>query len=132
MPQLSLNVGNGIEYKLLGALHSESVEGELAVGFSASLTVTVCTQVIVWVPRLAVHVTFVVPTGNCDGALLVTVITPHPVTAGVPRFTPVAKQAPGFDGTLVILAGHANVNGMFGIIVTVVVVEFEQKRPENT
>jgi hypothetical protein len=64
--------------------------------------------------------------------LFVIAICPHPVTVGVPRFTPVAKHAPAFVGTLLRFGGQTSVSGVFGTIVTVVVVELEQYLLENT
>src|SRR5690348_267875 len=61
-----------------------------------SCTNTCCWQVAV-LPLLsvAVQVTRFVPTGNCAGALLVTVTVPQlSLTVGLPRMTLLAKQLP--------------------------------------
>src|SRR5258707_13202333 len=52
-----------------------------------------------------------VPTGNCDGALFVTVTEPQLSEAtGLPRLTPVAMQ-PAFAATTTS-GGHARVGGV--------------------
>ena len=46
---------------------------------------------------VAVHVTRLVPTGNCAGALLPTVTAPQlSLAVGLPKATPVAKHVPTF------------------------------------
>src|SRR5438445_9142063 len=79
--------------------------GQVIVGTWLSRTTTRCWQVAV-LPLLsvAVQVTRLVPVGNCAGALLVIVTVPQLSFAiGLPRATPVAKQAPAFtlDGKTV-------------------------------
>ena len=50
---------------------------------------------------VAVHVTKLVPTANCVGALLVTVTAPQlSLAVGLPKTTPVAKQVPPFALTV--------------------------------
>src|SRR5258706_2502787 len=50
---------------------------------------------------VAVQVTRLVPLGNCAGALLVIVTVPQlSLAVGLPRATPVAKQAPEFTLTV--------------------------------
>src|SRR5439155_826044 len=81
--------------------------GQVIDGPWISLTVTRCWQVAL-LPLLSVvvQVTRLVPTGNCTGALLVTVTPPQlSFAVGVPRATPVAKQVPALALT-VTSAGH--------------------------
>src|ERR1043166_6662014 len=53
-----------------------TLAGQLIVGACVSVTVTVCWQVFVWPqPSVTVQMTIVVPSGNCTGALLVTLAT---------------------------------------------------------
>src|SRR5882672_3987851 len=76
--------------------------GQVIVGTWLSCTTTRCWQVAV-LPLLsvAVQVTRLVPVGNCAGALLVIVTGPQlSLAVGLPRATPVAKQAPGFTLTV--------------------------------
>src|SRR2546422_10227533 len=72
--------------------------GQVIVGTWLSRTTTRCWQVAV-LPLLSVpvQVTRLVPVGNCAGALLVIVTVPQlSLVVGLPRATPVAKQAPEF------------------------------------
>src|SRR2546428_7600043 len=72
--------------------------GQVIVGTWLSRTTTRCWQVVV-LPLLsvAVQVTKLVPTGNCSGALLVTVTEPQlSLAVGLPNATPVAKHVPTF------------------------------------
>src|SRR5690242_163029 len=81
---------------------------------------TRCWQVAV-LPLLsvAVQVTRLVPTGNCAGALLVTVTAPQlSLAVGLPRTTPVAKQTPA-SGLTVTSAGHTIVGSCVSRTVTV-------------
>src|SRR5687767_5863427 len=67
-------------------------EGQVIVGSSASVTVTVCVQVAVFPPAsVTVHVTVVTPVGKTAGASLVkeTMVQLSEVT-GVPSATPEA------------------------------------------
>jgi hypothetical protein len=89
------------------------------VGFTLSLTVTVCTQVAVF-PLLSVtvQVTLVTPIANAPGALFVTEATPQlSAVVGVPRATPVAVQ-PVFV-LAVTFAGHVMVGFTLSLTVTV-------------
>ena len=55
------------------------------------------TTVLLPPPSVAVQVTKFVPTGNCAGALLLTVTAPQlSLAVGLPKATPVAKQVPAF------------------------------------
>src|SRR5258708_14287669 len=75
--------------------------GQVIVGAWLSRTTTRCWQVAL-LPLLsvAVQVTRLVPLGNCAGALLVIVTVPQlSLAIGLPRATPVAKQAPEFTVT---------------------------------
>src|SRR6266404_803640 len=81
--------------------------GQVITGAWMSRTITRCWQaVLLPLPSVAVQVTRLVPTGNCAGALLVTVTAPQlSLAVGLPRATPVAKQAPALART-VTSAGH--------------------------
>src|SRR5437016_14243901 len=68
---------------------------------------------------VAVHVTRLVPTGNCAGALLVTVTAPQlSLAVGLPRATPVAKHVPALALT-VTSAGQVIVGTCVSWTVTV-------------
>ena len=78
------------------ALVVTSAGQDVINGTWVSRTITRCWQVVV-LPLLSVtvQVTVFVPTGNCAGALLVTVTEPQlSVAVTVPKVTPVAKQDP--------------------------------------
>ena len=79
--------------------------GQVIVGCWLSVTMTRCWQVAVF-PLLSVivQVTRFVPAANCAGALLVIVTVPQlSLAVGLPRTTPVAKQAPTFAFTVTSL-----------------------------
>src|SRR6266704_753982 len=106
VPQLSLAVGlpratpvakQAPEFTL-----TVTSAGQVIVGTWLSRTTTRCWQAAV-LPLLsvAVQVTRLVPVGNCAGALLVIVTVPQlSLAVGLPRATPVAKQAPEFTLTV--------------------------------
>src|SRR5207302_11428974 len=81
--------------------------GQVITGACVSRTITRCWQVATFpLLSVAVQVTRLVPTGNCAGALLVTVTTPQlSLAVGLPNATPVAKHAPALALT-VTSAGH--------------------------
>ncbi|GAL69212.1 hypothetical protein JCM19301_2967 [Jejuia pallidilutea] len=91
------------------------------VGFSSSVTVTVCVHEAEF-PELSVtvQVTIVSPSGNVLGASLVTVDTTQSDVVGVPKFTPEAEQSPASADTD-ILAGQLIVGSTLSITVTVCV-----------
>src|SRR5437660_3286651 len=68
--------------------------GQVITGPWMSRTITRCWQVAAFpLLSVAVQVTRFVPTGNCAGALLVTVTAPQlSLAVGLPRATPVAKH----------------------------------------
>src|SRR5438093_13086383 len=76
--------------------------GQVITGACTSRTIARCWQVaLLPLPSVAVQVTRLVPTGNCAGALLVTVTEPQlSLAAVVPRVTPVAKQDPALALTV--------------------------------
>src|ERR1700719_688205 len=76
--------------------------GQVITGGWMSRTITRCWQVAVFpLLSVAVQVTRLVPTGNCAGALLVTVTAPQlSLAVGLPRATPVAKHAPALALTV--------------------------------
>src|SRR3989441_56072 len=114
VPQLSLAVGlpNATPVAKQAPEFTLTVTsaGQVIVGTWLSRTTTRCWQVAV-LPLLsvAVQVTRLVPVGNCAGALLVIVTVPQlSLAVGLPKATPVAKQAPEFTLT-VTSAGHVMV-----------------------
>ena len=70
--------------------------GQVIVGSSISVTVTVCVHVAVFPePSVTVHTTVVVPIANATGALFVTEATEQlSAVVGVPSATPVASHDP--------------------------------------
>src|SRR4051812_8906095 len=94
------------------ALVVTSAGQAVMIGFWVSRTITLCWQVVV-LPLLSVtvHVTVLVPTGNCAGALLVIVTEPQlSVAVTVPKVTPVAKHEPVL-ALVVTSAGHEVITG---------------------
>src|SRR5438105_11087423 len=94
--------------------------GQVITGPWISRTITRCWQVAV-LPLLsvAVQVTRLLPTGNCAGALLVTVTAPQlSLAVGLPRATPVAKHVPALALT-VTSAGQVTPGGCVSRTVTV-------------
>jgi len=79
--------------------------GQVKTGMLLSSTVTFCVHVAVPVPLVAVHVTTVVPIGNTDGALLVTVtgLPLQSVAVALNRETIPELQVPGKE--LSVIAG---------------------------
>jgi hypothetical protein len=114
-PQLSEVAGVPSETPLAehfpASAFTVTAAGHVIVGFSLSTTVTLCVQVAVLPrPSVTVHVTLVVPTGNSDGALFVTVIVPQPPpVVGVPSATSVAPQAPA--SALTVRSGGQAMDG---------------------
>ena len=86
----------------LAAALTVMLVGQVIVGPWLSRTITRCWQVVVLpLVSVAVHVTRFVPTGNCAGALLLTVTAPQlSLAVGLPNATPVAKHAPAFALTV--------------------------------
>ena len=73
---------------------ADTAAGAVIVGFTLSVTVTTCVAVAVLpLPSVTVQVTIVVPSGNAEGASLVTEATEQlSAVTGVPSATPVAVQ----------------------------------------
>src|SRR6059036_713686 len=94
--------------------------GQVITGACTSRTIARCWHVAVLpLPSVAVQVTRLVPTGNCAGALLVTVTAPQlSLAVGLPKATPVAKQVPALALT-VTSAGQLTVGGCVSRTVTV-------------
>src|SRR3989442_1654903 len=94
--------------------------GQVITGPWVSRTITRCWHVAVFpLPSVAVQVTRLVPTGNCAGALLVTVTAPQlSLAVGLPKATPVAKHVPALALT-VTSAGQVIVGGCVSWTVTV-------------
>src|SRR5438876_8853694 len=94
--------------------------GQVMTGPWMSRTITRCWQVaLLPLPSVAVQVTRLVPTGNCAGALLVTVTEPQlSLAVGVPRATPVAKHVPALALT-VTSAGQVIVGRELALTATV-------------
>src|ERR1700758_1311686 len=93
---------------------SVRLAGQVIVGGSWSMTVTVWSQVAVLpLVSTAVQCTVVVPCGKVAGASLVTVNSPQLslVAKGTPRRTPLAVHRPGSVCTSVRLAGQVIVGG---------------------
>src|SRR5205085_3078552 len=100
----------GIEHAPVGAMRAMS-PGQMIDGGSPA-TVTVCVQTLVLpLPSVAVQVTFVMPNGNGEGALLATVTGPTASLAiAVPRLT-WAEHWPA--GTFVLtLVGQLSAGGV--------------------
>src|SRR5437867_4667154 len=93
--------------------------GQVITGPWMSRTITRCWQVaLLPLPSVAVQVTRLVPTGNCGGALLVTVTVPQlSLAVGLPNATPVAKQVPEFTFT-VTSVGQVIVGGRLSRTIT--------------
>ena len=73
--------------QLLGSAMVLTLEGGVIAGFSASITVTVCSAVAVFPEAsVMVHVTLVIPRGKLAGALFLTVAPEQfSLVTGVPR-----------------------------------------------
>src|SRR6266403_2280294 len=114
LPQVSLAVT--LKVTLLvhcpAAALTMMLAGQVITGPWMSRTITRCWQVaLLPLPSVAVQVTRLVPTENCARALLVSVTAPQlSLAVGLPRATPVAKQAPEFTLT-VTSAGQVIVGG---------------------
>src|SRR5882672_10338519 len=121
LPQVSLAVT--LKVTLLvhcpAAALTMMLAGQVITGPWMSRTITRCWQVaLLPLPSVAVQVTRLVPTGNCAGALLVTVTVPQlSLAVGLPRTTPVAKQVPAFALT-VTSAGQVIVGGWLSRTIT--------------
>src|SRR5467141_107272 len=105
-PQLSLAIGlpkaTPVAKQAPAFTLTVTSAAQVMVGTWLSRTMTRCWQVAV-LPLLsvAVQVTRLVPVGNCAGALLVIVTAPQlSLAIGLPKTTPVAKQAPEFALTV--------------------------------
>src|SRR5205823_6077071 len=105
-PQLSLAVGlpkaTPVAKQLPAFALTVTSAGQVIAGACASRTITRCWQfALLPLLSVAVHVTRLVPTGNCAGALLVIVTEPQlSLAVGLPKATPVAKQLPAFALTV--------------------------------
>ncbi len=100
------------------AIVVETLPGQVIVGLTVSLTVTVWVDVVVFpLPSVTVQITVVLPNGNAIGASLVTLaILQLSVVVGTPKFTVVAVH-PVFVDALTF-AGDVIVGLIVSVIVT--------------
>src|SRR5215213_4525581 len=119
--QLSVAVAPGSTYAECRRTYVGFEPLSVMTGGVTSTTVTVCVAVAVWpLVSVTVHVTVVCPSGNEDGALLVTVGTPQCAPAtGVPSETLAAgtEQETG-SALTVTFAGAVIVGGVLSTILS--------------
>jgi hypothetical protein len=130
--QLSLTVGNVKLTATLvcpGGASVTMLEGQITVGGSVSLTVTVKEQFVTPAAFAAVQSTLVVPTRNgCGEVMFVSFVTQMTTGAGVPvAGTLNATKREHSPGALfvVMFAGHWIVGGVFTTVHTFVAVQLK-------
>src|SRR5215472_15472387 len=122
-PQLSVAVTEKVTLLLLhspGSAATTIFDGQVITGGCVSRTITCCWQVAM-LPLLSitVQVTRLVPTGNCAGALFVTVTVPQlSLVVGLPNTTFVATHSPA-SVLVVTSGGHVMVGTCVSVTVTV-------------